>query len=117
MSPSVAPRSDSAAPWFSLLGRPSHDLSLESLRLEDLVGNLVRDVSEVLDEIDIFIVREIRFAAALGSETGPHDLGLPDRVHALMRLGPDPAEEVRGLIHADPGDFATADWGEGLRHE
>src|SRR5437667_12898172 len=100
MSPSVAPRSDSAAPWFSLLGRPSHDLSLESLRLEDLVGDLVRDVSEVLNEIDVFIVREIGFAAALGSKTGPHDLGLPDRVHAFVRLGWDPAEDVGVLVHA-----------------
>src|SRR5439155_14578343 len=52
------------APWSSLLGRPSHDLSLKSLRLEDLVGGLVRDISEMLDEIDVFIVREIGFPAA-----------------------------------------------------
>src|SRR2546430_15053954 len=34
-----------------------------------------------------------------------------------MLFRSDPAQEVRGLVHADPGDLAASDLGQGLRDE
>src|SRR5207247_8954050 len=70
-------------PWCRPLRCPSQGLGLELLRLEDLVGNLVGDVSEVLNELDVLVVREIGLAAAFRCKPGPDDLRLPDGFHAL----------------------------------
>src|SRR5207302_6321259 len=104
-------------PWCRPLGCPSQGLGLEPLRLEDLVGDLVGDVSEVLDELDVLVVREIGLAAAFRCKSGPDDLRLPDRLHAFMLFRSDPAQEVRGLVHADAGDLAASDLVQGLRDE
>src|SRR6266550_2987437 len=95
----------------------NQSLSLELLRFQDLVGYLVGDVTEVFDELDVLVIREVGFTAPFRCESGAHDPRLSDRVHAFLRLRPDPAEEVRRLVHADPGDFPAADLGQGLGYE
>src|SRR5207237_5815430 len=56
-------------------------------------------------------------SARFRPKPGPYDLRLPDRLHAFMLFPSNPAQEVRGLVHADPGDLAAADLGQGLRDE
>src|SRR3990172_5751046 len=89
----------------------------ELLRFSDLIGNPVGDVAEVFDEGHILVVREFGLASPIWAEGRPDDLRGSDHVHAFLHLGADPAEEVRGPVHADPGHLAPADLREGLGEE